>query len=124
MEMLKVAAGINVRHVPYAKGLTRGDPRRASAGNVDMVFGNLTDVLPQVQGGNLRALAVGSNGAAAGAARRAGGGRDVPGFLNDAFYGFVAPPGTPDGVVKALNEAIVASLKEPDIAARHRRRWG
>ena len=41
-----------------------------------------------------------------------------PGFFNDAFYGFVAPPGTPDAIVKTLNAAIVASLKEPDVAAR------
>jgi tripartite-type tricarboxylate transporter receptor subunit TctC len=41
-----------------------------------------------------------------------------PGFRNDAFYGFVAPPRTPAMTVKVLNEAIVAALKEPDIAAR------
>ena len=61
MEMLKVAAGINVRHVPYAKGLTAAIID-VLAGNVDMVFGNLTDVLQHVRGGKLRALAVGSGG--------------------------------------------------------------
>jgi tripartite-type tricarboxylate transporter receptor subunit TctC len=117
MEMLKVAAGINVRHVPYAKGLSAAI-LDVVAGNVDMVFGNLTDILPQVTNGNLRALAVGSKerrdelpGVPAVA-------ETYPGFFNDAFYGFAAPPGTPDAVVKALNAAIVASLKEPDIAAR------
>jgi tripartite-type tricarboxylate transporter receptor subunit TctC len=117
MEMLKVAAGINVRHVPYTKGLTAAI-LDVVAGNVDMVFGNLTDVLPQVQNGNLRALAVGSkerrpelDGVPAVA-------ETFPGFFNDAFYGFVAPPGTPDAIVKTLNAGIVASLKEPDVAAR------
>ena len=59
MEMLNVAAGINVRHVPYAKGLSAAI-LDVVAGNVDMVFGNLTDILPQVTNGNLRAIAVGS----------------------------------------------------------------
>jgi tripartite-type tricarboxylate transporter receptor subunit TctC len=40
------------------------------------------------------------------------------GFQNDAFYGFAAPPGTPAAIVTALNAAIVASLKEPDVAGR------
>jgi len=117
MEMLNVAAGIKVRHVPYAKGLSAAI-LDVVAGNVDMVFGNLTDILAQVTNGNLRALAVGSKerrdelpGVPAVA-------ETYPGFFNDAFYGFAAPPGTPDAVVKALNAAIVASLKEPDIAAR------
>jgi tripartite-type tricarboxylate transporter receptor subunit TctC len=117
MEMLKVAAGINVRHVPYGKGLTAAIID-VVAGNVDMVFGNLTDVLPHVRNGTLRAIAVGSRD-------RLKELPDVPavaetfaGFHNDAFYGFAAPPATPAATVKALNEAIVASLKEPDVAKR------
>ena len=99
MEMLKVAAGINVRHVPYSKGLTAAI-LDVLGGNVDMVFGNLTDVLQHVRGGKLRALAVGSGG-------RLPELPDIPavaetysGFLNDAFYGFVAPPRTPATTVR------------------------
>lgn len=117
MEMLKVAAGINVRHVPYSKGLTAAI-LDVVAGNVDMVFGNLTDVLPQVQGGNLRALAVGSKAPLAELPGVPAAIDTFPGFLNDAFYGFVAPPGTPADIVGQLNTALVAALREPDITAR------
>ena len=117
MEMLKVAAGINVRHVPYTKGLTAAI-LDVVAGNVDMVFGNLTDVLPQVQNGNLRALAVGSKERRPELEGVPAVAETFPGFFNDAFYGFVAPPGTPDAIVQTLNAGIVASLKEPDVAAR------
>jgi tripartite-type tricarboxylate transporter receptor subunit TctC len=117
MEMLKVAAGINVRHVPYAKGLTAAIID-VVAGNVDMVFGNLTDVLPHVRNNTLRALAVGSRGRLPELPDVPAAAEIYPGFHNDAFYGFAAPPGTPAATVKALNEAIVAALKEPDIAAR------
>jgi tripartite-type tricarboxylate transporter receptor subunit TctC len=117
MEMLKVAAGINVRHVPYSKGLTAAIID-VVAGNVDMVFGNLTDVLPHVRGGTLRAIAVGS-------ASRLKQLPDVPAvaeiypnFQNDAFYGVVAPPATPAALVKTINGAIVDALKQPDVAAR------
>jgi len=78
MEMLKVAAGINVRHVPYPRGLTAAI-LDVVAGNVDMVFGNLTDMLPQVQGGRLRAGGR-QRWPPAGASGRASGGRDVPGL--------------------------------------------
>jgi tripartite-type tricarboxylate transporter receptor subunit TctC len=117
MEMLKVAAVINVRHVPYSKGLTAAI-LDVVAGNVDMVFGNLTDILPQVQNGNLRALAVGSKERRPELASVPAVAETFPGFFNDAFYGFAAPPGTPATTVGALNAAIVASLKEPDVASR------
>ncbi len=117
MEMLKVAAGINVRHVPYAKGLTAAIID-VVAGNVDMVFGNLTDVLPHVRNNTLRALAVGSRGRLPELPDVPAAAETYSGFHNDAFYGFAAPPGTSAATVKALNEAIVAALKEPDIAAR------
>ena len=108
MEMLKVAAGINVRHVPYSKGLTAAI-LDVLAGNVDMVFGNLTDVLQHVRGGKLRALAVGSGGRLPELSDVPAVAETYPGFLNDAFYGFAAPPRTPAATVKVLNEAIVAA---------------
>ncbi len=116
MEMLKVAAGINVRHVPYAKGLTAAIID-VVAGNVDMVFGNLTDVLPHVRNKTLRAIAVGSAGRLPELPDVPAVAETFPGFHNDAFYGFAAPPGTPAATVTALNAAIVAALKEPDVAA-------
>jgi tripartite-type tricarboxylate transporter receptor subunit TctC len=117
MEMLNVAAGIKVRHVPYAKGLSAAI-LDVVAGNVDMVFGNLTDILPQVTNGNLRALAIGSKERRPELQGVPAVAETFPGFYNDAFSGFVAPPGTPGDIVKALNTAIVASLKDPEVAAR------
>ncbi len=117
MEMLKVAAGINARHVSYSKGLTAAI-LDVVGGSVDIVFGNLTDVLPQVQGNNLRALAVGSKARLEELPGVPAVIETFPGFLNDAFYGFVAPPGTPAEIVKQLNAAFVAALREPDITAR------
>ncbi len=88
------------------------------AGNVDMVFGNLTDVLPQVQSGNLRALAVGSKERRPElkACRR----WPRPSRASSTTRSTASwrRPGTPDAIVKALNAGIVASLKEPDVAAR------
>jgi len=82
------------------------------------VFGNLTDVLPHTQNGNLRALAIGSVKRLPEVAGLPAVAETFPGFHNDAFYGFAAPPGTPDAIVKAFNAAIVASLKDPEVAAR------
>lgn len=117
MEMLKVAAGINVRHVPYGKGLTAAIID-VVAGNVDMVFGNLTDVLPHVRNKTLRAIAVGSAGRLPQLPDVPAVAEFYPNFQNDAFYGVVAPPATPAALVKIINGAIVTALKEPDVAAR------
>ena len=55
-EMLKLAAGINIIHVPY-----RGAGQSVTdlvAGQVQMIFETTAILLPHVEGGRLRALAV------------------------------------------------------------------
>ena len=118
MEMLKVAAGINVRHVPYAKGLTAAIID-VVAGNVDMVFGNLTDVLPQVQSGNAARARGRQRGTAAGACttcRRSP--RLFPASSTTRSTASSAPPGTPDAIVTDAQRRDRRALKEPDVAAR------
>jgi len=42
----------------------------------------------------------------------------VPGLVMDAYFGFVAPAGTPRAIVERLNAEISAILREPDIVER------
>ena len=61
-EMLRMQAGIEVLHVPY-----RGTPPALTdllAGNVTFMFANILSVLPHVQSGRLRALAITARSAA------------------------------------------------------------
>ncbi|ARP86741.1 Bug family tripartite tricarboxylate transporter substrate binding protein [Bordetella genomosp. 9] len=110
--MFNHATGVDIVHIPY-KGSA---PAVADllAGQVDMMLD--TGSLAQVKAGALRALAVGS-------AKRLPALPDVPTFDElgirnmhaSAWYGVVAPAGTPKDVVDRLNREINAILAAPDV---------
>ncbi|WP_454688747.1 Bug family tripartite tricarboxylate transporter substrate binding protein [Achromobacter aloeverae] len=110
--MLNHAAGVNIVHIPY-----KGSGPAVSdllAGQVDMMLD--TGSLAQVKAGALRALAVASR-------NRLPELPDVPTFdevgvkdmYASAWYGVVAPAGTPADIVDKLNHEINAILAEPDV---------
>jgi tripartite-type tricarboxylate transporter receptor subunit TctC len=110
-EMLKAAAGIDLIHVPY-KGF--GNAVVDAVGcNVDLLFGAISSGLPHIRSGKLKAIAVTQP-------RRHPGLPDTPTFTEagypavamDAYFGMVAPAGTPRAVIEQLNAEIVAILKE------------
>jgi len=117
-EMLKAAAGIRMVHVPY-RGL---GPAMTDllAGQIDLMFDNVGNTLPQVSEGKLKILAVGAK-------TRIAELPDVPavaetysGFVSGGWYAMVAPPNTPPEIATKLSEAIAETLKLPDIAKRLR----
>ena len=42
----------------------------------------------------------------------------LPGFTSVAWFGLVAPPGTPDEIVEKINKDVVAVLKSEDIRSK------
>jgi tripartite-type tricarboxylate transporter receptor subunit TctC len=116
-EMLKVSAGIDLTHVPY-KGFGNAVVD-AVACNVDLLFGSISAGLPHVKAGKLRAIAVTQPA-------RHPGLPDTPTFAEaghpavamDAYFGMVAPAGTPRAVIDRLHGEIVAILREKDTLAR------
>ncbi|MBX9827689.1 MAG: tripartite tricarboxylate transporter substrate binding protein [Xanthobacteraceae bacterium] len=111
-ELLKIEAGINIVHVPY-----RGTgPMLAAlvAGEVQMAIDPSTTVLPHIQSGKLRPLAVVTN-------ERSPKLPDVPttaelGYpkLNSPFWlGVVVPAGTPPEIIGKLNAAFRQALNDP-----------
>jgi len=114
MEQLKSQASIEIVHVPY-KGLV---PTDLLAGHVDLMFNNLGNTLPQIQGGTLKVLAVGS-------AKRLAALPDVPaiaeifpGFLSATWFAVVAPPKSSPEIAAKLSTAIAEVLRLPDVAKR------
>jgi tripartite-type tricarboxylate transporter receptor subunit TctC len=116
-ELLKIEAGINIVHVPY-----RGTgPMLAAliAGEVQMAIDPSTTVLPHLQSGKLRPLAVVTN-------ERSPKMPDVPttaelGYpkINSPFWlGVVAPAGTPPEIIAKLNAAFRETLNDPATRAR------
>lgn len=116
-EMLKQAAKLDMVHVPYKGGAAAITD--TIAGRVDVLFLNQDNVLPHVRAGKLRALAVTSpqrNPAYPDVPTIAESG--FPGFAAQSWFGVSAPAGTPDEVVRVLNEATNKALQ--DAALRQR----
>ena len=114
MELFKTLAGIDAVHIPY-----KGSAPAVSdliGGQVNVMFDNVPNVLPQVKAGKLRALAVSSK-------ERSPFVKDlptvaesgVPGFDVSVWFGVVAPAGTPRPVIAKLNGEINAILKLPEV---------
>ena len=102
-ELLKMAAGIDVVHVPYGKA-----PQAVAdliAGEVDFAFVNTPLALPHVKAGKLRALAVTG-------ARRSPSTPEYPtmeeagvsGFVVESWYGLMAPAGTPKEIIARVRK--------------------
>jgi tripartite-type tricarboxylate transporter receptor subunit TctC len=113
-ELLKNMAGIDMRHVPYKSG-----PEAVTgvlSGDVDFIFFTVPSVLPQVQAGKLRALAITS-------ATRSQLVPDVPtvaelgfpGFEVLGWYAVFAPRETPKPVVAKLGAEIERIVALPDV---------
>jgi len=116
-ELFKSVTKTNMVHVPYrGSGPALND---TLAGQVNAQFDNLPSTMPHVIAGKLRALAIASP-------QRLPALPDVPTFAeeglpevnNVAWYGIVAPAGTPAAVVKRVQEASVKALKMPAVRDR------
>jgi tripartite-type tricarboxylate transporter receptor subunit TctC len=112
-ELLKSAAGIDVLEVPY-KG---GSPAATDVmgGQVDMFFSVLPLVLPHINSGKLRPIAVASEKRSVlipdvPTMREVG----YPQVSGSAWNGIVAPAGVPQEIVFKLNAEIAKVVDSPD----------
>jgi tripartite-type tricarboxylate transporter receptor subunit TctC len=113
-ELLKAASGLQAMHVPYQRGggQTHSD---LIGGHVDFMIEGMTAMLPHIQAGRVRALAVTG-------ARRARSLPDVPtmeeagvpGYAYEGWVGIVAPARTPNAIVSRLYDAIAQVLSTPE----------
>jgi tripartite-type tricarboxylate transporter receptor subunit TctC len=115
-ELLKASADLDISHVPYKSG-----PEAVTgvlSGNVTFMFFTIPSLLPQVEAGQLRALAIGS-------AERSPLVLDVPtiaeagypGFDVIAWYALFAPRGTPAPIVSRLSSEVQKILERSDVRA-------
>jgi tripartite-type tricarboxylate transporter receptor subunit TctC len=108
-------AGVEVVHVPYKGGAPA--VQSVLAGDTHFAFATPPSVLPLVQAGRLRALAVTSRNRTPlvpGVPGMAEAG--LPDYEISFWYGFFVPAGTPGAVVKRLFEATEGVLKAPELA--------
>ena len=116
-EQFKLGSKTDLLHVPY-RGIGPA-LQDAVGGQIQVMFDNLPTSLPLVQDGKLRALAVSGD-------KRLPVLPNVPTFaeagLEDlnwmAFFGLIAPAGTPQPVIAKLNAALKAALANEAVRNR------
>ena len=115
--MYETMAGVKMVHVPY-KGIAPA-MTDLMGGEVQLMFGTIVALVPHIQAGKLRALAVTSR-------KRSALLPDVPTLAESglpdyqagSWYGIEAPAGTPREIIDRLNGAMVKALKQPEVAKR------
>lgn len=110
-ELFNFMAKVHLVQVPY-----KGSPESATAiaaGEIDTSFSIITSVLPMLQAGRIRPIAVTS-------AKRASlipsiptiDESGLPGYDCSAWFGVVAPAGVPKNIIARLNEVIGKTAPE------------
>ena len=113
IERIKMAAGIDITHVPYSPAAAVG---AVVAGHAPMGSTSMPPAVSHVKAGRVRAIAVTS-------ARRSPALPDVPtvneqgfsGFDDLTWIGFFAPAGTPQDLVNRINAELGNALSSPDV---------
>jgi tripartite-type tricarboxylate transporter receptor subunit TctC len=116
-EKFNLSANIQATHIPY-----KGTPEANSdviGGRADWFFSPMGSVLPLVQSGKLKALAVSTS-------KRSSSLPNVPTTLEagvpDSDYvlwvGILAPSGVPPAIIKKINEEAAKALKSPEVKER------
>ncbi len=112
-EMFSQMTGGKLLMVPY-KG-TAPAAVDLAAGRVSMMLDTHLGLAPLVQANKIRILGVASERPSLAFPSLAPIGRQLPGFEFSAWFGVLAPAGTPSDVLTRLNEAFNHSLRDPAI---------
>jgi tripartite-type tricarboxylate transporter receptor subunit TctC len=113
-EMLRMQAAVDLLHIPY-----KGTPQATTdliSGQVTMMFANTLSILPSVNAGRLRALAVSS-------AKRSGAAPAIPTMMESGYpqfesgtwFALAAPAGTPRTAMQRLNAEVNRVVQLQDV---------
>ena len=113
-ELFKLTAKIDIVHVPYRGAAPAINDLLGQ--QVQMVFLDLPVILPQIQAGKLKPIALGAR-------QRAPTAPDVPttaevgmpDLLIENWYGMIAPSGTPEKVVAEINRVANEAMNDPQV---------
>ncbi len=114
-EAFRNQAGVELLHVPYT-----GVPQLITemlAGRVDITFVPLIDVYPYVTGGQLKALAVGTETRFAELPDTPPLADTLPGYRATAWFAVALPPKAPMALAEKLSAAIREAFGRPEAAA-------
>jgi tripartite-type tricarboxylate transporter receptor subunit TctC len=109
-------ADIKMTHIPFRGGSLA--IQSVIAGDTQLTFGTPPSVLPMIQAGRLRGIAISSKERSPLAPnlqgmREAG----LPDYAIEFWYGVFVPAGTPPEIIQKLYEATQVAMKQPNVKA-------
>ena len=116
-EMFALATGAKVVHIPFKGGAPA--LTEVIAGRVQLLFSTITQALPFIKAGKLKALAVSSRKRSATlpdvpTMEEAG----VPNFDIVDWFGLLAPRATPNATLERLSAEVIRAANQPELKGR------
>ncbi len=119
-ELLQSMAGIEMTHVPYKA--TPPAMNDLLAGHIQVLFGDTTSVLPMIQQGTVRGVAVTTIKRSPAAPDIPAVAETLPGYESASWQMLVAPGATPPEVIALLNREVHTIFSNPAVIAELERR--
>jgi tripartite-type tricarboxylate transporter receptor subunit TctC len=115
-ELFKITTGADITHVPFDGGAAAVEA--VAADKAEVMLAPILTALPMIRDGRLRGLAVSGSHHAPAAPELPTVAQTLPGFSAVAWYGVLAPAGTPPPVITRLSAAFDRIVHEPETEKR------
>jgi tripartite-type tricarboxylate transporter receptor subunit TctC len=111
-------AGVQMTHIPYKGGAQA--VADLVGGQVQMYFGNASELIQHSKSGKIRMLGVSSEKRAPQLPDVPAIAESYPGFRSGTWNGYLAPAGTPEPIIEKLAQEVQKIVREPATANRLR----